>query len=193
MSGYVEELSDNAGRRGMRDMAQQEMTHERLIEIIGAYGASPGRWPDSERQEAEVLLARMPELQAGLEVAAEIDCWLDAAPVSAPSDALVSRLMAARPRPATGSLTRASRPARGRLRELIDAVWPYGSPAVPAGLMLASAAFGILIGVSMSSTISTLGSESAGTLAATETSGTAGEQLVTVALAETVYPEEWRP
>lgn len=174
-------------------MVQQEMTRERLKMIVGAYGASPDRWPASERQAAEALLAHMPELSAEFETAAELDFWLDAAPAPVPSDALVSRLMAARPRPATGVLLEAPAPGKGRLRGLIEAVWPYGSPAVPAGFMVASVAFGMLLGVFAPSAVSTLTAEITGASAIMESSGTTGEQLVTVALAETVYPEEWRP
>jgi hypothetical protein len=67
------------------------MTHERLQEILDAYGANPERWPAEERAAAAALLARTPALR---EEAARLDVLLDRVPVERPSDGLVERVLA---------------------------------------------------------------------------------------------------
>jgi hypothetical protein len=77
---------------------RNEMTLERLREIVEAYGASPARWPQAERLAAEGLASSSREAQALVADAARFDALLDMAPAEAPSAALTERLMAARPR-----------------------------------------------------------------------------------------------
>ena len=121
----------------------REISLERFAAIVDAYGASPMRWPADERGAAEALLAFSADARALLDEARMLDGVLAAAPVEVPSDALVARLMAARPRPATP--VPAGKP-RSIFRELISAIWPYGSPAIPAGALAASIMLGIALG-----------------------------------------------
>jgi hypothetical protein len=57
------------------------MTRERLLEIIAAYGAEPGRWPAAERSAAEALLATSVEARSAREAALGLDRLLDGLPV----------------------------------------------------------------------------------------------------------------
>ena len=162
---------------------QREITLERFAGIVDAYGASPERWPDSERAAAEALAAASAEARTLLTQAAALDLLLGHAPAEAPSAALFERLIAARPR---GLAPVASPRPQGFLRGLIDAVWPYGSPAVPAGALAAS----IMLGVALGSVadIPVLTQQTA--VAASVEVGTE-DRLMALALAEPAWPEEW--
>lgn len=162
----------------------KEITLERFAAIVDAYGASPERWPAPERSAADALLAASAPARALLAEARMLDGLLAAAPLEAPSDALVERLMAARPR-ALAALAPAAKP-RGLFRELVDAIWPYGSPALPTGALAASIVLGVALG--SVSEISVLnGSATATAAAETET----GDRLISLALADVTWPEEW--
>ena len=52
----------------------------RFRELIGAYGAEPGRWPAEERAGAQALLGRSDEARALQREAATLDALLDQAP-----------------------------------------------------------------------------------------------------------------
>lgn len=177
-------------------MMHTNMNLERLAEIVAAYGGAPHRWPAAERQAAEALVFRSAEAAALVEAARSLDAALDASPDAPVSAALVSRIMAARPRPipmAVGARTASvERTPVGLLRALVQVVWPYGSPAFPAGALAASVALGIGLGLSAPSTVSALGFSTTTSVAASATTNAAGEQLVAMALAENEYPEEWK-
>jgi len=158
---------------------RQEMNEARLAAIIAAHGAAPHRWPEAERQAASDLLARSDAARAMLDVEAELDSLLSHVPAEmAPSPGLVERLMAARPR-AVPSAPQVQRPRTSGWRIL----WPYGSPLVPSSALALSMLLGIALGTSLQSESPELMS------IAQEDS----EQLVMLALAEIIYPEEWQP
>lgn len=165
-------------------MMQKEITLERLAEIVGAYGASPPRWPGDERAAAEALLAASAEARALVADAARFDALLDMAPAEAPSEALVARLIAARPR----ALPAAPAPAPRKtfLRGFVEAVWPYGSPAFPAGALAASIMLGVTLGSTLEISLPTMA-----TMAAATPDATTGDELISLALADTAWPEEW--
>lgn len=161
----------------------REISLERFAAIVDAYGASPMRWPADERGAAEALLAFSADARALLDEARMLDGVLAAAPVEAPSDALVARLMAARPRPATP--VPAGKP-RSIFRELISAIWPYGSPAIPAGALAASIMLGIALG-----SVSEIAVLNGSQIAAASGESEADERLIALALADIDWPEEW--
>jgi hypothetical protein len=171
-------------------MMDKKMTLERLAEIVEAYGASPQRWPAAERRAAEAL-ALSASAQALLEDARRLDAVLDTAPEGVASDMLVSRIMAARPRPVPAKPGRVVG-GRNWLGALVQAIWPYGSPAFPAGALAASVALGIGFGLSSPVAVGALGLSSSSSAVASATTNAAGEQLVAFALAENEYPEEWK-
>lgn len=195
MSGYVKQW--NMANKGRGEaMAIDEMTMERLAEIAGAYGASADLWPAGERRAAQSLLSRSAEARALVEEAGKLDSLLAMAPGGdAPSPELLSRIMAARPRAATGQIV--SREARraSMWQSVARIVWPYGSAAIPAGALAASIMLGIGFGAALPSSVTAEGLNSLG-LASVQTAsastGTAGEQLVSFALAENEYPEDWK-
>lgn len=162
----------------------REITLERFAAIVDAYGASPMRWPVAERGAAEALLAASAEARALLGDARMLDGMLAAAPVEAPSAALVERLMAARPRAAAAPA--AARP-KSFFRELIGAIWPYGSPALPAGALAASIMLGVALG--SVSEIAVINTTSTTVTASDETEN--GDRLIALALADITWPEEW--
>lgn len=169
---------------------RNEMTIERLGEIVEAYGASPARWPEAERSAAEALLAVSSEARMAVEEATRLDALLDMAPLEPPSAALAERLMAARPR-AVAPLARPRSEAprkteRGFLGGLVEAVWPYGSPAIPAGALAAALVMGVALG--STSNISVLETNTS-VAAATDTE--TGEGLISLAMADQAWPEEW--
>jgi hypothetical protein len=161
----------------------REISLERFAAIVDAYGASPMRWPADERGAAEALLAFSADARALLDEARMLDGVLAAAPVEAPSDALVARLMAARPRPAAP--VPAGKP-RSIFRELISAIWPYGSPAIPAGALAASIMLGIALG-----SVSEIAVLNGSQIAAASGDSEADERLIALALADIDWPEEW--
>ncbi|HEY4343746.1 MAG TPA: hypothetical protein VGN05_05325 [Parvibaculum sp.] len=172
-------------------MMRAEMTLKRLAEIVEAYGASARRWPAAERQAAEELAARDPQARALIEEASHLDSILDLSPESTASEALISRIMAARPRtvPVSVAMT-VSGLNVGLWRSLVQAVWPYGSPAFPAGALALSVMLGVSLGLASPSAVGALGLTS--TTTTTATTNAAGEQLVAFALGENEYPEDWK-
>ncbi|MDP1627548.1 hypothetical protein [Parvibaculum sp.] len=167
-------------------MMQKEITLERLAGIVGAYGASPSRWPEDERAAAEALLAASAEARALVADAARFDALLDMAPAEAPSEALVARLMAARPRAVPPVSAPATAPRKTFLRGFVEAVWPYGSPAFPAGALAAS----IMLGVTLGSTLD-ISLPTTSTMTAATPDAATGDELISLALADTAWPEEW--
>lgn len=170
-------------------MVEKGVTLSRLAELVAAYGAVADRWPMDERQGAEALLSRSPEARALVERERELDRLLAAAPDAAPSAALVARLMVARPR-AAAPLSPIARGEGGFWRTLAQSIWPYGSPALPAGALAASVLVGVGFGAAMPSAVSAFGLATVATAAASET---ADDRLVSIALADNEYPEDWRP
>jgi hypothetical protein len=172
-------------------MNGKEMTIARFEELASAYGGALHRWPASERQAAEQFLARSPEARALIEGERTFDRLLDTAPDALPSQALVERLMAARPR-SVATLSQQNVRSGKFWPALVQAIWPYGSPVLPAGMLAASIMLGIGFGAAVPSAVTALGF-SATTTTTTAASGTAaGEQLVSLALADNEYPEEWK-
>lgn len=115
------------------------MTDERLLDLIGAYGAEPMAWPEDERAAAEAHLAAYPErFTAALDAARALDlAFAQAGQVDAP-DNLAARILEDAPRPRTSGAS-----WTGRLR---DMVFPNGL-RWPAGATVAALAMGLMAGV----------------------------------------------
>jgi len=78
------------------------MTVERFADLAEIYGGDVARWPEAEREIARALLAAEPvRLEAVLADAARLDRLLDLAPAQSADAALLGRLIAAAPRPAS--------------------------------------------------------------------------------------------
>jgi hypothetical protein len=157
----------------------EQMNMARLATILEAYGASTDRWPETERAAAMALLSRSPDAQALVEEAAQLDLLLKQLPaVETPSAILLERLMAARPR----SLPSAAKRQPSKSASW-GSLWPYGSIALPTSALAFSMMLGVVLGTVMQGQ----------TVGASSVTSSDTDQLVTLALAETAYPEEWKP
>ncbi|WCT72812.1 hypothetical protein PQ455_14375 [Sphingomonas naphthae] len=74
------------------------MTPERFAAILDAYGATPARWPEAEREGARAWAATA-EGQRMLGEAARLDAMLDGDAVALPGAALLHRIAATAPLP----------------------------------------------------------------------------------------------
>ncbi|MCB1613320.1 MAG: hypothetical protein KDI60_16435 [Xanthomonadales bacterium] len=102
----------------------------RLNQLLDAYGASPGRWPDAERAQALHLLAGSAEARALQAQAALLDASLDEFRVAPPSRELRGRILDSFPPRSIGW--------RAWLAELWQELggWRLVAPAFAASLSL---------------------------------------------------------
>ena len=126
------------------------LSRDRVIALIQAYGAEPGRWPIEERSAALACIAGDPALAAELAQARELDSWLDLLDAPAPSPALLTRVLA---------LAEAGR-KRDALAALIEWLFPsrVARPTWiwrPALAVLLPLALGFLGGITSVATSST--------------------------------------
>ena len=108
--------------------------------LVDAYGATPERWPDDERDGALALLATSTEAQALRHEAGRLDSALDQIPELAPSPALMARILA-----------ESETPKRSKHRwfdMLVETVWPGARLWQPLGAFASAAALGLLLGLS---------------------------------------------
>lgn len=70
------------------------MNTERLRALIEAYGASPDRWPEAERDTALSALANLSEANEDLRAAAALDALLGAWRLEPPAERLADRIAA---------------------------------------------------------------------------------------------------
>lgn len=73
------------------------MTPERFRQIVEAYGASPRRWPETERAAAEAFVRDNSEAMTVLAHEAELDRLLGAYRIAAPNSALTGTIVASVP------------------------------------------------------------------------------------------------
>lgn len=124
------------------------MTLDRFAQLISAYGADAGRWPNDERAGAHALLAHSAEAQAMLETERALDVLLDAVPPPQPSASLQARIMAGVPARAPAA---AARPAETGLRGVFAGAVGAVMPEVwrPASVFGMAAVLGIVLGLNM--------------------------------------------
>lgn len=106
------------------------ITRERVLALIDAYGGEPERWPDREREAAVAMLSGDPDLARAAEDARALDLAMDTLPAPVPSPALRVALKEIPDR-------------HGGLLEVVASWFGVWRPA--AGLAVA-AALGIVIG-----------------------------------------------
>ncbi len=114
------------------------MSLERFEELVDAYGAQSGRWPDEDRELALALVSNCAQAQQALQAAVVLDELLDQAPSEDPSAALRRQVLAAAPKRQLGWL--------GRLNQLTEQWWPFTPRWQPATGLALAAAFGIVVG-----------------------------------------------
>lgn len=125
-------------------MIDVTITTERILELIAAYGAEPGAWPEDERVAATMRIAESPDLfAAALDEARALDAFLQTESHLEPSSALSDAILSVAPPP-----QRTSNSVLGGLTSLI---FPQGT-RWPAGAALASLLMGLVGGYAYAST-----------------------------------------
>ena len=125
-------------------MSEVTISTERVLELIAAYGAEPGAWPEDERAAATQLMENAPDLfAAALQEARALDALLQTEQVPEPSLSLSEAILTAAPK------TKPERKsAFGGLTALI---FPQGV-RWPAGAALASLMMGLVGGYAYAAT-----------------------------------------
>ncbi|MCR9072990.1 MAG: hypothetical protein NXI18_14840 [Alphaproteobacteria bacterium] len=108
-----------------------DITRDRVLNLIHAYGGDPARWPGAEREAAVARLSGDPELARAADEARALDLALDALPMPHPSPTLRVRL---KDIPESGS-------------GLLDLVAGWIGLWRPAAGLATAAALGVLIGI----------------------------------------------
>ena len=125
-------------------MTDVTITTERILELIAAYGAESGAWPEDERVAATLRIAEAPDLfSAALEEARMVDTLLQSETVPEPSGALTDAILGAAPKPQATS--------QSLLGGLSALIFPQGV-RWPAGAALASLVMGLVGGYAYAST-----------------------------------------
>lgn len=119
-------------------MTREKMTIERALELIEAYGAEPGGWPEDERAAASALIESEADVFAGpLEEARALDAVFMGETLPEPSIDLVANILAEAP---------VAVPERQSvLGGLSSVLFPKGV-RWPAGAALASLVMGLVGG-----------------------------------------------
>lgn len=125
-------------------MTDVKITTDRILELIAAYGAEPGAWPEDERTAASMRIAESPDLfTAALAEARDLDALLQTERVPEPSGALTDAILGAAPEPRAAS--------NSLLGGLSSLIFPQGV-RWPAGAALASLMMGLVGGYAYAST-----------------------------------------
>lgn len=125
-------------------MAKAAITIERVIDLISAYGAEPGGWPEDEREAAEALLREeSDQFAAALAEAHALDRLLDLEALPETSSNLAQRILADAPTTAS---------VRGTRLNWLQRLLP-GHIRLPAGAALASLGVGLVAGYSYANDI----------------------------------------
>jgi len=125
-------------------MTRSGPTIERVLDLIEAYGAEPGAWPEAERDPAQTLIDAQPEaFTTVLTDARALDAALARETVPEPASDLAKAILKHAP-------TAPAKRANG-LGWLRDIVFPHGT-RWPASAALASLAMGIAGGYAYAST-----------------------------------------
>ncbi|MCF6328740.1 MAG: hypothetical protein L3J02_02935 [Henriciella sp.] len=125
-------------------MTRSGPTVERVLDLIEAYGADPGAWPDGERDAAQAVIDAQPEtFAAALSDARAVDAALTRETVPEPASALAAAILKHAPT-APGAQT-------SGLGWLRDIIFPQGA-RWPATAALASLIMGIAGGYAYAAT-----------------------------------------
>ena len=125
-------------------MTDMTISTERVLELIDAYGAEPGAWPEEERAAASLRIAESPDVFASaLADARALDQLLLSEIIPEPSAALSDAILAEAP-----TVNAEQKRTAFRLSSLL---FPQGA-RWPAGAALASLLMGLVGGYSYAST-----------------------------------------
>lgn len=121
----------------MSNQSESKLNHEQACEVLYTFGADAARWPDAVREDIQERLKDDTALALLLDELRALDGLLDELPVEPPSLTLQTRILRSRTQDV----------AKPVWQSLLSLLWPYGSVAVPAGALMASAIMGGVVGV----------------------------------------------
>ncbi len=127
--------------RRNRPEASEDLSLERLQDLLDTYGAASDRWPAEDRDSALALIANSTEARAAMRVASALDRALDGIPAPQPSGALSRRLAALDP-----AAVRRTAPAWRLAPFDVVRAFRVGRPAAMAASALAGLVVGFLLG-----------------------------------------------
>jgi hypothetical protein len=122
-----------------RDDSLDAATFEALLDV---HGADLGRWPESQREPAQALLAHSELARAAHARAQRLAGLLDAVPEVLPSAALMARI--------------AALPVRHPHQSWGARWWPFGNPLAPLFAWSAAALLGLFVGNGVLDSVSPL-------------------------------------
>lgn len=126
-------------------------SEDRVFELIAAYGAEPGAWPEEEREAAKATLAAFPERFAdALAEAKALDLALFNETLPEPDSDLANRILAAAPQAPRAS---------GSIASLFK--WRLPGRQWPAGATLASLMIGLVSGYAYAGNVTSADFETA--------------------------------
>ena len=124
-------------------MTSKTISVERVMELIEAYGAEPGGWPDAERDAASKIIEDRPDVfELALSDARALDLLLMSEALPEPSVDLATTILADAPNPT---------PARQSLLGALSSVLFPRGVRWPAGAALASLVMGLVGGYAYAS------------------------------------------
>lgn len=126
-------------------MTKGSITADRVLDLIAAYGAERGGWPEEEREAATAFIAAQPDLFSdALSQARMLDAALAAEIAPEPGPALADKILSSAPK------ARVSRVKENR-RGWLSALLPGGLRG-PVGAVAGSLAIGLATGYAYAST-----------------------------------------
>ena len=160
----------------MTDKQKTDELKNQASRVLETYGADPDRWPVQARDALAQAIENDPLLIERLAEEKALDDLLALAPVEAPSLALQSRILKM---PAGDEGVAGTNVTATGWKQLLEALWPFGSAIVPAGALATAVVLGSSFGFVTTSATNTWSDQ--GTY-----------DVVALALGDTTLSEEWQ-
>ncbi len=161
------------------------MSVERAKIILETFGGDEAAWPAAERPAMQAVLQSNPELRQAWREAVALDRMLANNVGAEPSPDFMSRLLAdanhvqASHMQTVRTRSVAAMERASIWRQLLELLWPYGSPSIPAGALAASIVLGVSVGALSVDTETTITDNSA-------------YEMVAFAVGDSVLGEDWQ-
>jgi hypothetical protein len=126
-----------------------EMTSARFTQLVDAYGAELGRWPEGERMAAHDFTRTNPEASALLAEAGAIDALLAHSTIAVP-DGLTSRVLAQCAMPQYDRWNLAGMDVMPKVKGAFEALWPGSALWKPASVFVSALVMGVVLAFSVS-------------------------------------------
>lgn len=161
------------------------MSVDRARIVLETFGGQEAAWPEAERAAMREILRSNQELQQAWCEAIALDHMLARNADAQPSPDFMSRLLNDANRVQASQLRAVRARVEGTIdgqpfwRQLLELLWPFGSPSIPAGALAASIALGISVGTLSVDTETTITDNSA-------------YEMVAFAVGDSVLGEDWQ-